>query len=123
MTIARCGAGRRVAVAVVGRPADDVGGSVAEQSDKEVADRHHTCQVGADIVALDDIAAGPADDQETVKLAEMMLRAFAVGPPIVLPEADVSISTPSPTLPSAIVPAAFRPMMFPATTLRACPSR
>ena len=59
----------------------------------------------------------PFSETPWFRFPEMTLRAAAVVPPIVLACAPVLISTPAYAFGTAAVPAMFKPMKFPATTL------
>ena len=81
--------------------------------------------VCADIVpstTLDDVPE-PWSSTPSALLPEMTFCAAAVVPPMVLPDAPLSTSTPSLALGIAAVPAALTPIKLPATRLSVAVSR
>ena len=79
---------------------------------EHVRNRGGARRIGADQVALDNVAGGAALRQRrhAELLPEMTLPAPATVPPIVLFGGALEIVTPALVLGSAAVPAAFRPM-------------
>ena len=109
-----------------GRAADRVVRGPGEDADavSDICQRSGAGRVDADEVALDDVArgAGAVSTTAALVLPPISLAEPGAVPPIVLPEAPVSISTPSVPLATAAVPAALVPMRFPSTRLPVVPA-
>jgi hypothetical protein len=87
--------------------------AVAECDAAAAAQANRPADVGADVVALDDVAVGVEDVDVFVAVPAMTFRSVSVVPPIVAPP-KLMMSMPRPLFGSAFDPVISSPMKLPA---------